>query len=111
MIRKFLYPRTIIMEELECQTDNVKSGTSDKISQGHDTSADTTKHPITSENKLCKLLACMATPKKQSRVTSIDSDSGSPTDYQSASEQNDGEQEYYPQYQTVNHRKMIVQII
>ena len=36
----------------------------------------------------------MATPKKQSRVPSIDSDSGSPIDYQSASEQNDGEQEY-----------------
>ena len=35
----------------------------------------------------------MATPKKQSRVASIDSDSGSPTDYLSASEQNDGEQE------------------
>ena len=36
----------------------------------------------------------MATPRKQSRVTSIDSDSGSTTDYQSASEQNDSEQEY-----------------
>ena len=49
---------------------------------------------MTSEKQSCKLLACMATPKKQSRVTSIDSDSGSPTDYQSVSEQNDGEQEY-----------------
>ena len=39
-------------------------------------------------------LACMATSRKQSQVTSIDSDSGSPTDYQSASKQNDGEQEY-----------------
>ena len=27
MICKLLYPRTIIMEELECQTDNVRSGT------------------------------------------------------------------------------------
>ena len=63
-------------------------------SVAQDTSADTTKHPMTSEKKSCKLLACMATPKMQSRVTSIDSDSGSPTDYQSASEQNDGEQEY-----------------
>ena len=94
MIHKLLYPRTIIMEELECQTDNVKSDTSDKKSQGQDTSADTTKHPMKSEKKSCKRLAFMATPKKQSRVTSIDSDSGSPTDSQSASEQNDGEQEY-----------------
>ena len=94
MIRKLLYPRTIIMEELECQTDNVKSDTSDKKSQDQDTSADPTKIPMTSEKKSCKLLACMATPKKQSRVTSIDSVSGSPKDYQSASKQNDGEQEY-----------------
>ena len=94
MICKLLYPRTIIMEELECQTDNVKSDTSDKKSQGQDTRADTMKLPVTSEKKSCKRLACMATTRKQSRVTSIDSDSGSPTDYQSASEQNDGEQEY-----------------
>ena len=89
----------------------MKSDTSDKKSQDQDTSADPTKIPMTSEKKSCKLLACMATPKKQSRVTSIYSDSGSPTDYQSASEQNDGEQEYSPSNQTVTHRKMIVQII
>ena len=52
------------------------------------------RHPMTSEKKSCKRLAFMATPRKQSRITLIDSDSGSPTDYQSASEQNDGEQEY-----------------
>ena len=71
------------MEELESQTDNVKSDTSDKKSQGQDTSADTTKvtkHPMTSEKKSGKRLAFMATPKKQSRVTSINSDSGSPTE-------------------------------
>ena len=115
VIRRLLYPRTIIMEALECQTDNVKSDTSDKKSQGHYTSADTTKHPMTSEKKSCKLLACMATPRKQLRITSIESDSGSPTVYQSASEQNDSEQEYrnivLPQNQTQTQRKMIAQII
>ena len=82
------------MEKLKRRFDNVKSGTSDEKSQGQDTSTDTTKHTMASEKKSCKPLACMATPKKQSRITSIDSDSGSPTDYQSASEQNNGEQEY-----------------
>ena len=82
------------MEKLKRLHDNVESGTSDEKSQCQDTSADTTKHPMTSEKKSCKRLAYMATPRKQSRVTSIDSDSGSPTDYQFASEQNDGEQEY-----------------
>ena len=81
------------MEKLKRLPDNVESGTSDKKSQCQDTSADTMKHPITSEKKSCKRLAFMATPRKQSRVTSIDSDSGSTTDYQSASEQNDSEQE------------------
>ena len=80
MICKLLYPRTIVMEELECQTDNVRSGTSDEKSQCQGTSADTMKHPITSEKKSCKRLQFMATPKKQSRVTSINSDSGSPTE-------------------------------
>jgi hypothetical protein len=77
------------MEKLKRLPDNVESGTSDEKSQCQDTSADTMKHPITR-------LALMATLKKQSRVASIasDSDSGSPTDSQSASEQNDGEQEY-----------------
>ena len=97
MIRKLLYPRTIVMEELECETDNVKSDTSDKKSQGQDTSADTTKHPMTTEKNSCKLSACMATTRKQSKVTTMEPwfyDSGSPADHQSASEQNNGEQEY-----------------
>ena len=40
------------MEKLKRQFDNVKSDTSDKKSQGHDTSADTTKHPMTTEKKI-----------------------------------------------------------
>ena len=91
-IRKLLYPTTIIIEELGRQTDNVKSCASDKKSQGQDTSADTTKHPMKSEKKSCKRLAFMATPKKQLRVTSIDSDSGRPT----AFEQNYSEQDSSP---------------
>ena len=70
----------------------MRSGTSDEKSQCQGTSADTMKHPITSEKKSCKRLAFMATPKKQSRVTSIDSDSGSPT----AFEQNYSEQDSSP---------------
>ena len=69
--------------------DNVKSDISDKEPQGQDTSADTTKLPMTTEKKSCKLSACMTTPRKLSKVTTMDSwfsDSGSPTDYQSASE-------------------------
>ena len=73
------------MDRVSRQMDKVKSVTSDKKSQCQDASPDTTKHPMTSEKKSCKRLACMATSRKQSRVTSIDSDSGSPTDYQSAS--------------------------
>ena len=69
------------IDQLKCrQANNVKSVTSDEKSQCQDTSADTTKHPITSEKKSCKRLQFMATPKKQSRVTSINSDSGSPTE-------------------------------
>ena len=41
---RLFYPRTITIEELGCQTDYVKSGTSDEKSQCQDTSADTTKH-------------------------------------------------------------------
>ena len=52
------------MEKLKRLPDNVESGTSDEISQCQDTSADTTKHTVTSEKNSCKLLACMATPKK-----------------------------------------------
>ena len=37
--------------------DKVKSGTSDKESQGQDTRADTTKQPMTTEKKSCKRLA------------------------------------------------------
>ena len=73
------------MEKLKCQADNVKSGTSDKNSQGRDTSADKKKHSTTPEKRPCNLLACMATLGKRSKVTLIGSDSGNPTDYQSAS--------------------------
>ena len=48
VIRRLLYPRTIIMEELACQTDNVKSGSSDKKSQGR-YKCRYTNHPMTSE--------------------------------------------------------------
>ena len=85
------------MEKLKRLPDNVKSGTSDEKSQCQDTSAVKTKHPMKSEKKSCKRLACMAIPRKRSKVTTMDSwfeDSGSHTDYQSASKQNDGEQEY-----------------
>ena len=79
---KFWKDRRKTMDMWNRQAGIVKSGISDEKSQCQDTSADATKHPMTSEKKSCKRLAFMATPRKQSRVTSIDSDSGSPTDYQ-----------------------------
>ena len=69
------------------QRDNVKSGT-DKNSQCHYRM----NHPKTSEKKSCKRLACMATPVRRSRDTSIHS--GSPADSQSAPEQSESDQEY-----------------
>ena len=85
------------MDRMSRQMDKVKSGTLDKKSPGRYTRADTMKHSTTPEKRPCKHLACVATPGKQSRFTSINSDSGSPIDYQSASKQNDSEQEYsYP---------------
>ncbi len=52
------------------------------------------KQSTTSYEKQCKCLAFMATPMRQSKVTSIDLDYCSPTDYHPASKQNDSEQEY-----------------
>ena len=73
------------------QTDKVISGTLDKNSQCCYTSADTMKHPKTSEKKSCKdlvksckRLVCMATPVKRSREILIHA--GSPADSQSAPE-------------------------
>ncbi len=87
------------MTRTKRRTDNVKSGALDKDSQCRDTSADSVKHSKTSEKKSCKrlkksckCLACMATPVKRSRGTSIHS--GCSADSQSAPEQSDSEQEY-----------------
>ena len=91
--RRLLYPRTITMEDLRCQEGPVKPSTSDKKPQRHKARADTNEHTKTSEKRPCKHSACVATVTlvKQLRDTLIHS--GSPTDYQSAPEQSDSEQE------------------
>ncbi len=63
-LQRVLYPRTITMEELRCQDDQVKSSTSDKKPHCHKTRAGKSERTTTSEKGPSKLFACMATPKK-----------------------------------------------
>jgi hypothetical protein len=61
----------------------------DKKPHCRKTRADTSEHTTTSEKGPSKLLACVATPKKQLKDTSIDSDG--PEEYNSAPEEFDNE--------------------
>ena len=77
------------MDDLRCQDDQMKSSTSDKKPHCRRTRADTSERTTTSEKRPSKHLACMTTPKKRLKDTSIDSDG--PEEYNSASEECDSE--------------------
>jgi hypothetical protein len=79
----------IAMDGLRCQDDPMKSSTSDKKPHCRRTRADTSERTTTSEKRPSKHLACMTTPKKRLKDTSIDSDG--PEEYNSASEECDSE--------------------
>ena len=83
-LQRVLYPRTITMEELRCQDDQVKSSTSDKKPHCRKTRADTNECTTTSEKRPSKYLECMATPKERLKDMLINSDG--PEEYSSASE-------------------------
>ena len=80
---------TRAMDGLRCQNDQVKSRTSDKRPHYRKTRADTNENTTTTEKGSSKHLACMATPKKRFKDTSINSDG--PEDYKSASDECESE--------------------
>ena len=79
------------MDGLRCpsQDDQVKSHTSDKRPHYRKTRADTNENTTTTEKGSSKHLACMATPKKRFKGTSINSDG--PEDYKSGSDECESE--------------------